>query len=102
MRYGYWLPVFWRVAAKCRTGETWRRRGSTLPKWPVRAEQIGYDLCLVAELNLNDIKGMDAPALDAWSTAAALAAVTKTQEIMIAVRPTFHSPRPARKAGRQH
>jgi FMNH2-dependent dimethyl sulfone monooxygenase len=51
----------------------------------IRAEQIGFDLTLVAELNLNDIKGEDAPALDAWSTAAALAAVTKTQEIMVAV-----------------
>ena len=37
-----------------------------------RSEQIGYDLTLIAELYLNDIKGMDAPSLDAWSTAAAL------------------------------
>ena len=41
-----------------------------------RSEEIGYDLTLIAELFLNDIKGIDAPALDAWSTAAALAAVT--------------------------
>ena len=41
-----------------------------------RTEQIGYDLSLVAELNLNDIKGEEAPSLDAWSTAAALTAVT--------------------------
>jgi FMNH2-dependent dimethyl sulfone monooxygenase len=58
----------------------------------VRAEQIGYDLTLIAELNLNDIKGVEQPALDAWSTAAAIAAVTKTQEIMVAVRPNFHHP----------
>src|SRR6202050_1476047 len=57
-----------------------------------RSEQIGYDLSLVAELNLNDIKGVDAPCLDAWSTAAALAAVTTSLELMVAVRPTFHSP----------
>nr|WP_041592876.1 LLM class flavin-dependent oxidoreductase [Terriglobus roseus] len=57
-----------------------------------RSEQIGFDLSLVAELNLNDIKGVDAPSLDAWSTAAALAAVTETLELMVAVRPTFHSP----------
>jgi len=43
-------------------------------------------------LNLNDIKGADAPTLDAWTTAAALAAVTKRLELMVAVRPTFHSP----------
>jgi FMNH2-dependent dimethyl sulfone monooxygenase len=49
-------------------------------------------LTLVAELNLNDIKGEDAPSLDAWSTAAALMAVTDRLEYMVAVRPTFHNP----------
>jgi FMNH2-dependent dimethyl sulfone monooxygenase len=58
----------------------------------VRAEAIGYDLTLIAELNLNDIKGVTEPALDAWSTAAAIAAVTRTQELMVAVRPNFHQP----------
>jgi FMNH2-dependent dimethyl sulfone monooxygenase len=57
-----------------------------------RSEQIGYDLTLVAELFLNDIKGVEAPSLDAWSTAAALAAVTERLELMVAVRPTFHPP----------
>jgi FMNH2-dependent dimethyl sulfone monooxygenase len=57
-----------------------------------RAEAIGYDLTLIAELNLNDIKGTDQPALDAWSTAAALAAVTERLELMVAVRPNFHHP----------
>jgi FMNH2-dependent dimethyl sulfone monooxygenase len=57
-----------------------------------RSEEIGFDLSLIAELNMNDIKGIDAPSLDAWSTSAALAAVTKTLELMVAVRPTFHLP----------
>jgi FMNH2-dependent dimethyl sulfone monooxygenase len=57
-----------------------------------RSEQLGYDLTLIAELFLNDIKGIDAPSLDAWTTAAALAAVTERLELMIAVRPTFHQP----------
>jgi len=57
-----------------------------------RAEKIGYDLTLIAELNLNDIKGIEAPSLDAWSTAAALAAVTEKMELMVAVRPTCHNP----------
>jgi dimethylsulfone monooxygenase len=47
---------------------------------------------LIAELNLNDIKGVRAPSLDAWSTAAALAAVTRRLELMVAVRPSFHLP----------
>jgi FMNH2-dependent dimethyl sulfone monooxygenase len=41
---------------------------------------------------MNDIKGISAPALDAWSTAAALAAVTSRLELMVAVRPNFHQP----------
>jgi len=66
--------------------------------WPyvrdlaLRSEDLGYDLSLIAELNLNDIKGVQAPSLDAWSTAAALAAVTRRLELMVAVRPTFHLP----------
>jgi FMNH2-dependent dimethyl sulfone monooxygenase len=91
MRYGYWLPVF----------GGWLRNvpdEGMEASWPYvsrlarRSEEIGYDLTLIAELNLNDIKGAAAPSLDAWSTAAALAAVTHRLELMVAVRPTFHLP----------
>ncbi|MBB4636717.1 LLM class flavin-dependent oxidoreductase [Longimicrobium terrae] len=91
MRYGYWLPVFggWlRNVDDERMEASW----AYVRRLAQRSEQIGFDLSLVAELNLNDIKGMDAPSLDAWSTAAALAAVTERLEIMVAVRPTFHLP----------
>lgn len=91
MRYGYWLPIFggWlRNVDDEQMPPTWEYAA----KVAMRAEQIGFDLVLVAELYLNDIKGIEAPSLDAWSTAAALAAVTKSQEIMVAVRPTFHNP----------
>ena len=91
MRYGYWLPIFggWlRNVADEGMQPTW----DYVRRLAQRSEKIGYDLTLVAELFLNDIKGIDAPALDAWSTAAGLAAVTETLELMVAVRPTFHSP----------
>lgn len=91
MRYGFWLPVFggWlRNVADEQMAATW----DYSKRLCQRAEQIGYDLTLVAELNLNDIKGIDAPSLDAWSTAAALTAVTDRLEYMVAVRPTFHNP----------
>jgi len=91
MRYGYWLPVFggWlRNVEDERMEASWRY----VKRLAQRSEEIGYDLTLVAELNLNDIKGADAPSLDAWSTAAALAAVTERLELMVAVRPTFHNP----------
>ena len=91
MQYGYWLPVFggWLRNVEDEGMEATWEYASRLAR---RSEEIGYDLTLIAELNLNDIKGADAPALDAWSTAAALAAVTKRLELMVAVRPTFHSP----------
>jgi len=91
MRYGYWLPVFggWLRNVEDEGMEASWNYVSRLAR---RREQIGYDLTLIAELNLNDIKGVEAPSLDAWSTAAALAAVTETLELMVAVRPTFHQP----------
>jgi FMNH2-dependent dimethyl sulfone monooxygenase len=91
MRFGYWLPVF----------GGWLRNvpdEGMEASWPYvqrlarRSEELGFDLTLIAELFLNDIKGIEAPALDAWSTAAALAAVTTRLELMVAVRPTFHHP----------
>jgi dimethylsulfone monooxygenase len=91
MRYGYWLPVFggWlRNVPNENMEPTW----AYVKRLAQRSEQIGFDLTLVAELNLNDIKGVEAPSLDAWSTAAALAAVTERLELMVAVRPTFHLP----------
>jgi FMNH2-dependent dimethyl sulfone monooxygenase len=91
MRYGYWLPVFggWLRNVEDEAMEASWEYVSRLAR---RSEEIGFDLTLIAELNLNDIKGADAPSLDAWSTAAALAAVTKRLELMVAVRPTFHQP----------
>jgi FMNH2-dependent dimethyl sulfone monooxygenase len=91
MRYGYWMPVFggWLRNVEDEHMEASWDYVSRLAR---RSEQIGFDLTLIAELNLNDIKGPEAPSLDAWSTAAALAAVTNSLELMVAVRPTFHSP----------
>lgn len=91
MRYGYWLPVFggWLRNVE---DEGMEASWAYVSKLARRSEALGYDLTLIAELNLNDIKGVDAPSLDAWSTAAALAAVTERLELMVAVRPTFHNP----------
>ncbi|HJU41422.1 MAG TPA: LLM class flavin-dependent oxidoreductase, partial [Vicinamibacterales bacterium] len=91
MRFGYWMPVFggWlRNVDDEGMATTW----DYVKTLAQRSERWGYDLTLIAELNLNDIKGTQAPSLDAWSTAASLAAVTSTLELMVAVRPTFHEP----------
>src|ERR1700742_5098745 len=91
MRYGFWLPVF----------GGWLRNidDEQMPATIdyerdlcTRAEALGYDLTLIAELNLNDIKGVEADSLDAVPTPAPLPAVTRKLELMVAVRPTFHNP----------
>src|ERR1700730_15653003 len=89
MRYGFWLPVFggWlRNVEDEQMPPTWDYvRDLTL-----KAEALGYDCTLIAELNLNDIKGPESDSLDAWTTTAALAAVTSQIELMAAGGP--HSP----------
>jgi dimethylsulfone monooxygenase len=91
IRFGYWMPVFggWLRNVE---DEQMEASWSYVKRLAQRSEEIGFDLSLIAELNLNDIKGVGAPSLDAWSTSAALAAVTERLELMVAVRPTFHSP----------
>jgi dimethylsulfone monooxygenase len=97
MRFGYWMPVF----------GGWLRNvedeGMTIA-WPymrdlvVESERHGFELSLIAELNLNDIKGHGAPSLDCWTLAPAVAAVTTKLELMLAVRPNYHSPSLTAKA----
>ncbi len=90
-RVGFWLPIF----------GGWLRNvedEGMPPTWEYcrdlarRAEALGFSTTLIAELNLNDIKGPGEPVLEAWSTAAALAASTDTLEIMTAIRPGFRNP----------
>jgi dimethylsulfone monooxygenase len=97
MRFGYWMPIF----------GGWLRnvQDEGMPaSWPyirdlaVQSEQDGFDLSLIAELNLNDIKGHRAPSLDCWTLAPAVAAATSTLELMLAVRPNYHSPSLTAKA----
>lgn len=91
MRFGYWMPIF----------GGWLRNvsdeGMTIA-WPyirdlaADSERQGFGLTLIAELNLNDIKGHRAPSLDCWTLAPAVAAVTEKLELMLAVRPNYHLP----------
>ena len=92
MRYGYWLPVF---GGWLRNVDDERHGGVVGLRADVSrsaAKRSATTSRSIAELLLNDIKGIEAPSLDAWSTAAALAAVTERLELMVAVRPSFHPP----------
>ena len=91
LRFGFWMPVFggWlRNVDDERMAATWEYQRDLAGS----AERTGWDVTLIAELNLNDIKGPDADCLEAWTTAAALAASTSTLELMTAVRPNFRLP----------
>ena len=97
MRFGYWMPIFggWlRNVGDEGMGIDW----PYLRELAVASERHGFDLTLIAELNLNDIKGHRAPSLDAWTLAPAVAAVTERLELMLAVRPNYHSPSLTAKA----
>ncbi|WP_170006501.1 LLM class flavin-dependent oxidoreductase [Bacillus fonticola] len=91
MKYGFWLPIFggWLRNVE---DEKMPPTFDYAKKVIQAAEDWGYDTTLIAELYLNDIKGPESPSLEAWSTAAALAAVTNKIEIMTAIRPGFHNP----------
>lgn len=91
MRYGFWLPIFggWLRNVE---NEEMPATFDYVKQVAMRAEQIGFDVTLIAELYLNDIKGASEDVLEAWTTASALAAVTERLEIMAAVRPAFHNP----------
>ncbi|MBV9528649.1 LLM class flavin-dependent oxidoreductase [Sphingomonas sp.] len=91
MRFGYWMPVFGGWLRNI-PDEGMEASWDYVKRLTQRSEETGWDLSLIAELNLNDIKGVEQPALDAWSTTAALAAVTSKIELMVAVRPNFHQP----------
>ncbi len=96
MRYGFWLPIFggWlRNVDDENMPPTFEYAKEVITS----AEEWGYDTTLIAELYLNDIKGPESDSLEAWSTAAALAAGTSKIEIMTAIRPGFHNPAVAAK-----
>ena len=97
MRFGYWMPLFGGWLRNVRD-EGMSTDWSYLRALAVESEQAGFDLSLIAELNLNDIKGHRAPSLDCWTLAPAVAAVTERLELMIAARPNYHSPSLTAKA----
>lgn len=90
-RVGFWLPIFggWLRNVEDEGMPTTFEYCLQVAR---RAEQLGFSTALIAELNLNDVKGPAEPVLEAWSTAAALAATTERLEIMAAVRPGFRNP----------
>jgi FMNH2-dependent dimethyl sulfone monooxygenase len=91
VRFGFWMPIFggWLRNVDDEHMQATFEYNKRVAR---RAEQVGFDVTLLAELNLNDIKGATAPVLECWTTAAALASVTEKLELMSAIRPGFRLP----------
>ena len=90
MRLGFWPSVYgnWIISAK---PETFDCSFDHAKKTALLAEQIGFETLLLAEHFVNPASP-ELDQLDAWSSAAALAAVTEKIEIIAAVKPGFRAP----------
>ncbi|HUK90208.1 MAG TPA: LLM class flavin-dependent oxidoreductase, partial [Blastocatellia bacterium] len=91
LRFGFWMPIFGGWLRNV-DDENMQATFQYNKRVAQRAEQVGFDISLLAELNLNDIKGANAPVMECWTTAAALASVTEKLELMNAIRPGFRLP----------
>lgn len=90
MRVGFWPPVYgnWIMSddpSLCDATFEHTRRAAQL------ADAWGFDTLLLAEHFINPL-GASVDQLDAWTTAAALAALTERIEIIAAVKPGLRAP----------
>lgn len=68
MEYGFWLPIFGGWLRNV-DDESMQPTFEYAKETAQAAEKLGFSTTLIAELNLNDIKGVSAPSLEAWTTA---------------------------------
>jgi alkanesulfonate monooxygenase len=90
LRLGFWAPVYgnWIIS---KHPETLDASFDYTRKLTLLAEEIGFATVLIAEHTFNPLDP-EFDQLDTWSTAAALASITKRIELMPAVRPAFKHP----------
>jgi len=91
LRFGIWALVHGSRAAHQDPEEpydaSWERNRDLV----LAAEQLGYDSVLVAQHTINPHQE-DLDQLEAWSSAAALAALTSRIEIIAAIKPYLYHP----------
>jgi alkanesulfonate monooxygenase len=91
LRFGIWALVHGSRAAHQDPDEpydaSWERNRDLV----LAAEQLGYDSTLVAQHTINPHQE-DLDQLEAWSSAAALAALTSRIEIIAAIKPYLYHP----------
>lgn len=91
MNLGIWLPIFGGWLRNCEE-PSMSASFDYNKDVALLADRLGFSTILAAELNLNDIKGPEEPVLEAWTTLAALASVTKDIRLMAAIRPGYRLP----------
>ena len=81
-RFGVWAPVWGPFATRHYPGDPFDASWDLNRRYVIEAERLGFDATLVAQHNLNP-NGDDLDHLEAWTGAAALAAVTELSLIHI-------------------
>lgn len=90
-RFGVWAPVWGPFAAQQYPGDGFDASWELNKKYVVEAERLGFDSTLVAQHTINP-NGDEFGELEAWTGAAALAAVTSRIEIISAIKPYLFHP----------
>ncbi|MEE9276105.1 MAG: LLM class flavin-dependent oxidoreductase [bacterium] len=93
LQMGIWAPVWGTfLAQKEAPEEVAEADFAHNARYIQRAEALGYASTLILDRSLNGIKGVGAPVLEAWITAAAVAPLTSRIELIVASRSAYRHP----------
>lgn len=91
IRFGVWAPVHGPRAAYQDPAEPFDASWDHNRRLVLEAEELGYDSTLIAQHTMNPHR-LDQDQLEAWTSAAALAALTHRIEIIAAIKPRLYHP----------
>ncbi|MCE2453192.1 MAG: LLM class flavin-dependent oxidoreductase, partial [Nitrospinae bacterium] len=93
LKMGVWAPVWGTFLGRIEKPEEVKEASfAHNARYIQRAEELGFETTLLLDRSLNSIKGLGAPVLEAWITAAALAPITKKIELIIAAKSAYRHP----------
>ncbi|MFP6888843.1 MAG: LLM class flavin-dependent oxidoreductase [Nitrospinota bacterium] len=93
LRVGVWAPVWGTFLVQREPPDEVREASfAHNARYIQRAEELGFDSTLLLDRSLNGIKGVGAPVLEAWITAAALATLTRSIELIVASKSAYRHP----------
>lgn len=93
LRMGVWAPVWGTFLGRVEKPEEVKEASfAHNARYVRRAEALGFESVLLLDRSLNSIKGVGAPVLEAWITAAALAPLTERIELIVAAKSAYRHP----------